>query len=294
MRTVPTTPASHQGTMHPCLPGPAVVLGRLAHLLSACDLTWPELAVRSGLTLDQLAPLRDGQCVPSHTQLAALLTAVGAGAELEALQSLARMDAGTVTDRMPGWAVRLAGALNSATGWRAGGGSVIPLGLRTTDHHAHWISTVLPAVPDAERPALDALATTVATSAGRHRAYLDLAILHRPTGGPATAAAQLAHLVALVHSKEVDLRLVEGPATGTPLIEITTTAGGLLVVDVTADGARYRTGDAAATHVLALDTLAYRASCAQATLSQLGTAATWMHVRTAPRRVRAHRPGGHR
>lgn len=77
---MPTTPASHQGTMHPCLPGPAVVLGRLAHLLSACDLTWPELAVRSGLTLDQLAPLRDGQCVPSHTQLAALLTAVGAGA----------------------------------------------------------------------------------------------------------------------------------------------------------------------------------------------------------------------
>ncbi|MFE7525341.1 Scr1 family TA system antitoxin-like transcriptional regulator [Kitasatospora sp. NPDC057542] len=292
---MPTTPAAaQQDILHSQLPGPAVVLGRLAALLNACDLTWPQLAVRSGLTLDQLAPLRDGQSVPSHKRLAAVLAAVGAGAELEALQSLVRMDAGTVTDRMPGWAVRLAGALNSATGWRAGGGSVIPLGLRTTDHHAHWISTVAPAVPEAERAALDALATTVPTSAGRRRAYLDLAILHRPTGGPATAAAQLGRLVDLVHSKRVDLRLVEGPEAGTPLVEITTTAGGVLVVDVTADGARYRAGDAAANHVLALDTLAYRAASAQATISQLRTAAGWMHVRAAPRRVRARRPGGPR
>ncbi|MFF2618817.1 Scr1 family TA system antitoxin-like transcriptional regulator [Kitasatospora sp. NPDC058046] len=291
---MPTTSATQQDTLHPRLPGPAVVLGTLAALLDSCDLTWPDLAARSGLALDQLTPLRDGRSVPSHKQLAAVLPALGAGADLEALQSLARTDTGTVTDRLPGWAARLAAVLNSATGWRAGGADVIPLGLRTTDHHAHWTGAALPDLPEAERAALDTLATTVPTSAGRRTAFLDPAILQRPTGGPATAAAQLGRLVELADSETVDVRLVEGPGTGTALIEITTAARGVLVVDVTADGARYRAGDAATDDVLALDTLAYRAVSAEATIIQLRTAAGWMNVRAAPRRVRGQRPGGPR
>ncbi|MFJ1936799.1 hypothetical protein ACIOGZ_29595 [Kitasatospora sp. NPDC088160] len=123
---------------------------------------------------------------------------------------------------------------------RAGGGSVIPLGLHTTDYYALWISTVLPTVPDAERVALAALATTV------------------------------------------------------PTIEITTTARSLLVVDIAADGVRYRTGAAAADAGLALDTRAHRAASAQTSISQVRIAAQWMHVRTTPRRVRSQRPGGTR
>lgn len=289
------TPGTQPGTIHShLLPGPAVVNGRLAHLFAACGLTWPQLAARSGLTLDQLAPFRDGTARPSRKQLATALAAMGAEAELKTLQALARMDAHTVTDRMPGWAARLASVLNGAPGWRAGGGSVIPLGLHTTDYYALWISTVLPTVPDAERVALAALATTVPTSAGRRTAYLDQAILHQPTGGPSTAAAQLSHLVELARSKQVDLRLVEGPHTGTPLIEITTTARSLLVVDIAADGVRYRTGAAAADAGLALDTLAHRAASAQTSISQVRIAAQWMHVRTTPRRVRSQRPGGTR
>ncbi|MFJ7280491.1 Scr1 family TA system antitoxin-like transcriptional regulator [Kitasatospora sp. NPDC098663] len=294
MSTVSITLGTQPGTMHSHLPGPAVVRGRLAGLLAACDLTWPQLAARSGLTLDQLAPFRDGRAVPSHKRLATVLAAVGAEVELKSLLTLARTDADTVTDRMPGWAIRLAGALNSATGWRAGGGSAIPLGLRTTDHHTFWIRTVPPTVPDAERVALAALATTVPTSAGRRTAYLDQAILHQPTGGPSTAASQLVHLVELARSKQVDLRLVEGPHTGTSLIEITTTARSLLVVDIAADGVRYRTGAAAADAGLALDTLAHRAAPAHTSISQLHIAAQWMHVRTTPRRVRSRRPGGTR
>ncbi|MFB8243343.1 Scr1 family TA system antitoxin-like transcriptional regulator [Kitasatospora purpeofusca] len=272
-------PADPPATESACTAGPAVVRAYLAHLRTESGLTWSELVERSGMPPNQLMDLQRTPAVPSRPQLASYLDALGAGAHLPALGALAGTAGESVTDRLPGWAERLSCVLARATAWRAGGGAVVPLGLRTARYHDRWARTEPAAVPGEEGEVLAALAGAVPPPVARPTAYLDEVHLHRPAGDTRTAAEQLDHLTAL--TERVDLRIVEAPDPGGAFVEIVLPGGDTLVVEARPDAARYHCGAAAAEARLVLDTLSHRAAPAHVTAERLRAAAQWMRVRTA-------------
>ncbi|MGY0466696.1 Scr1 family TA system antitoxin-like transcriptional regulator [Kitasatospora sp. cg17-2] len=269
--------------------GPAVVRACLAHLRTESGLAWPDLVERSGMPPDRLTALQRGPDAPSRPQLASYLDALGAGTHLPALWALAGTAGDSVTDRLPGWAERLSGVLARATAWRAGGGAVVPLGLRTARYHDQWARTEPAAVPGEESEVLAALAGAAPPPVARPTAYLDEVLLHRPAGDTPTAAEQLDHLAAL--TERVDLRIVEAPDPGGAVVEVVLPGGDTLVVEARPDAVRYHCGAAALEAGRVLDTLAHRAAPARATAERLRAAARWMRVRTAagPTRRRPQR-----
>ncbi|MER6399256.1 Scr1 family TA system antitoxin-like transcriptional regulator [Kitasatospora sp. NPDC001603] len=266
--------------------GQAVTRLHLAAMRTTQGIDWSALATAAHLTSRRIEEIESGLTTPTARQLGALLGALGAPDDLATLTTLSADSREAVTDRSRGWAARLSSVLGSATSWRSACGGEVPLGLRTARFHEACLPPVLTGCVPADRSALATIATTAPGRWTRPLVLLDEVVLDRPAGGPATAAIQLEHLLALQESRRVSIAVVVSEAAhpGSALIEVTARHVGPVVVELVPDGVLYRTGQAAADAISVIDSVQHRAGSVTSAPERLRWAARGMRARTRSRR----------